>query len=75
MLEKIKPYKLEPVKPSDEWQKIDRIVKQAQDQFLQIKPGELSPAAKAILAHDYTPEGRAVKQLMESLDSEEHHEQ
>lgn len=71
MLEKIKPYPLEPIKPSDEWQKIDRIVKQAQDQFLQIKSGELSPAAKAILAHDYTPEGRAVKQLMESLDSED----
>lgn len=71
MPEKFRPYKLEPIKPSDEWQKIDRIVKQAQDQFLQIKPGELSPAAKAILAHDYTPEGRAVKQLMESLDSEE----
>lgn len=71
MLEKIKPYPLEPIKPSDEWQKIDRVVKQAQDQFLQIKPGELSPAVKAILAHDYTPEGRAAKQLMESLDSED----
>ena len=71
MLEKIKPYKHKPIKPSDEWQKIDKLVKQAQAQFLQIRPGELSPAAKAILAHDYTPEGRAVKELMESIDSEE----
>lgn len=71
MLEKIKPYPIEPIKPTDEWQKIDKVVKQAQDQFLRIKPGELSPAAKAIFAHYYTPEGRAVKQLMESLDSEE----
>ena len=63
-------YPIEPIKPSNEWRKIGTIVKQAQDQFLRSEPGEISPSAKTILAHDYTPEGRAVKKLMEQLDKE-----
>lgn len=75
---KFKPYPLEPIKPSDEWQKIDQLVHNAQAQFL--KGDKPSPIAERImenyknkLAWNYTPAGQLVKTIMESLDSEDNH--
>lgn len=73
---KFKPYPLEQIKPTDEWQKIDRLVQNAQAQFLEA--GKPSPIAERLmenyknqLAWNYTPAGQLVKTIMESLDSED----
>lgn len=73
---KFNPYPLEPIKPSDEWQKIDRLVHHAQTQFLEA--GKLSPIAERImenyknqLAWNYTPAGQLMNELIKELDKED----
>lgn len=61
---------------SEEWERIDKAIQNAQEQFL--KGDKPSPIAERImenyknqLAWSYTPAGQLVKTIMESLDSED----
>lgn len=73
MLEKIKPYPIEPLTEKD-LESCDEIRK-AINRWLKeyTKPGHngISEADKAYLANLYTPQGRLVTKLLEQLDKEE----
>ena len=73
MLEKIKPYPIEPVTKKD-IESCDEISKAINRWFKEYtKPGAngVSGADKAFLAHLYTPQGQIVTKIMEQLDKEE----
>lgn len=52
------------------WGVVDQIVKQEQENFLHVEPYMISDAAKQILAHSYTPEGRTMTELLELIDEQ-----
>lgn len=74
MLEKIKPYPLEPIDLSAEntkvWEQVNKAVKHWMDSYMEPGPNGLSDADLAYLAHLYTPHDRLVAKIMEQLDKE-----
>ena len=73
MLEKLRPYQIEPLTEED-IESCDEISKAIARWFKEYtNPGAngVSEADKAFLAHLYTPQGQIVTKIMEQLDKEE----